>query len=273
MSMDNRVPLSELQERVYRIFVEFDRICRKHDIKYSMEGGTLLGAVKYKNFVPWDDDIDVIMIREEYDRFLEVAPNELSKQYFLQSYNNVRQFPLNYAKLCDNDTCIYDYDYTHLTKMNHGIFIDIFPIDNVIPSKLSKQLHIVGMLTSARKTKLKINFGKVGLLKKVIFGMLSILPMSFLCNQIDKCCSKYNKKKTDYRYEVCNSNKKFSPLPYEIYEELVELDFRDSKFYAIKEYDRFLQSRFGENYLMELPDENLRKPSHNPNIKILRGER
>ena len=267
--MGNRIPLSEIQDRVYKIFVEFDKICRKHNIKYSMEGGTLLGAVKYKNFVPWDDDIDVIMVREEYNKFLKIAPSELPKEYFLQSYNNVRQFPLNYAKLCDNDTCIYDYAYTHLTKMNHGIFIDIFPIDNVIPSKLSKQLHIVGMLTSTRKTKLKVEFGKVGLFKKVIFSILSIFPMGFLCKQIDKYCSKYNKEKTELRYEVCNSNRKFSPLPYNIYDELTEIDFRDKKFLAVKDYDTFLRSRFGENYMNELPEEEKRKPSHNQNIKFL----
>lgn len=76
-----KISLEELQDRVYRIFVEFDRICRKHNIRYSMEGGTLLGAVKYQNFVPWDDDIDVIMLREEYEKFLSVAPGELSEAF------------------------------------------------------------------------------------------------------------------------------------------------------------------------------------------------
>ena len=62
--------MKQVQDHIYDIFIEFDRVCQKHGLRYSMEGGTLLGAVKYKNFVPWDDDIDVIMIREEYDRFL-----------------------------------------------------------------------------------------------------------------------------------------------------------------------------------------------------------
>ena len=74
-----------------------------------MEGGTLLGTVKYQNFVLWDDDIDVIMLRDEYEKFLSIAPGELSEAFFLQSYNNVRQFPLDYAKLCDTSTEIYDY--------------------------------------------------------------------------------------------------------------------------------------------------------------------
>ena len=268
--MYNNFSLNDLQDRIYKIFVEFDRICRKHDIKYSMEGGTLLGAVKYKDFVPWDDDIDVIMLREEYNRFLKIAPSELPKQYFLQSYKNVPEFPLNYAKICDNDTLIYEYSYSHIANMNHGVFIDIFPIDNVVTSKLKNQLHVVGLLTSARKTKLKINFGKTKFVKRLIYGIVSKLPMKKLCSWIEKSCSKYNDRKTEWRYEVCNSNKKFSPLPYEFYEELTELEFRDGKYYAIKEYDKFLRSRFGDNYMNELPDESVRKPSHNTNIKILR---
>lgn len=233
-----------------------------------MEGGTLLGAVKYQDFVPWDDDIDVIMLRDEYEKFLSVAPKELSNGFFLQSYNNVAQFPLNYAKLCDTSTEIYDYDYSHLKEMNHGVFIDIFPIDNVIPSKLNLQLHIVGLLTGARKTKLKINFGKVSFIKKILYKVLSIFPMKWLCIWQNKACSKYNQKKTSHRYEVCNSNRKFAPLPSEIYDSIIELPFRNQMFFAVKDYDAFLQSRFGKNYMNELPSEEERKPSHSQNIRI-----
>jgi len=123
-----KASLNEVQDLIYDIFVEYDRICRKHNIKYSMEGGTLLGAVKYRDYVPWDDDIDVIMLRSEYEKFLKVALTELNKDFFLQSYNNVPQFPLNYAKLCYNGAKICDYDYSHLQEMHHGVFIDIFPI-------------------------------------------------------------------------------------------------------------------------------------------------
>ena len=263
-----KAELNELQDLIFNIFVEFDRICRKHNIKYSMEGGTLLGAVKYNNFVPWDDDIDVIMLREEYERFLRIAPTELNDNYFLQSYNNVPEFPLNYAKLCYNGAKIYDYDYSHLKNMNHGIFMDIFPIDNVKNEVLRKHCSHVGVLTSARKTKLKINFGKVSLVKKVIYKTISLLPMKTLVSMLNKACTKYNKKHTGFRYEVCNSNRKFKPLRAEIYDDLVELPFRDKTFLAVKQYDEFLCSRFGDNYMTELPSEEKRKPSHCANIFI-----
>ena len=261
-----KLELQEVQDLIYGIFVEFDRVCRKHGIMYSMEGGTLLGAVKYQNFVPWDDDIDVIMLRSEYEKFLAVAPAELGEQYFLQSYHNVDEFPLNYAKLCYNGATIRDYEYSHLTKMHHGIFMDIFPIDHVKPDSLRKHCSFVGVFTGARKIKLGVNLGKLPTVKRVVYKTQSLFPMRTLSRQVDRICKKYNKKTTGYRYEVCNSNRKFKPLPAEIYDELIELPFRDGHFFAVKEYDAFLRSRFGDDYMESLPAEEQRKPSHCANI-------
>ena len=263
-----RLELQEVQDLIYNIFVEFDRICRKHNIRYSMEGGTLLGAVKYQNYVPWDDDIDVIMLRKEYEKFLSVAPSELSEKYFLQSYHNVKEFPLNYAKLCFLGAEIQDYDYSHLKNMCHGIFMDIFPIDEVKPEKLRRHCSWVGVYTGARKVKLRVNLGKMPKSKFLIYKALSLLPMRHLSKRVDRIAKKYNGQGTGFRYEVCNSNRKFKPLPSEIYDELVELQFRDGRFLAVKEYDKFLKSRFGEDYMHTLPEQEKRKPSHCANIYV-----
>ncbi len=262
------IELKQLQDYVYSIFVEFDRVCRKYDIKYSIEGGTLMGAVKFQDFVPWDDDIDVVMVRDQYEKFLKVAPKELDSKFFLESYNNVDEFPLNYAKICLNGTMNYDYAYSHLKKMHHGIFMDIFPVDNVVPEKLNSHCSMVGVLTSARKTKLKVKIGG-NKIKHIIYKLVSLLPMKVLIKLLNMVCQKNNKKDTGYIYEICNSNKDFPPMPSSMYVEYTELPFRDRKFMAIKEYDKLLKSRFGENYANELPDEEKRKPSHNPNIKII----
>ncbi len=261
------IELNILQDCVYEMLVELDRICRKHDIKYTLEGGTLMGAVKYGGFVPWDDDIDIVMIREEYEKLLKIAPGELDPKFFLQSYNNVPEYPLNFAKLCYNGTEICDYDYTHIKTMNHGIFLDIFPIDNIIPEKLRKHCTHVGILTGARKTKLRAIKPKG--VRKFVYGALALLPMSFLIKAVDRACKKYNGKDTGYLYEVCNSNRKFKPLKAEMYTSLCELPFRDKKFLAVSDYDNFLKSRFGENYMSELPPEEERKPSHNQNIRFI----
>ena len=263
------IELQKLQDMVYSIFQEFDRICQKYDIHYTMEGGTLLGAVKYGGFVPWDDDIDVVMKRNEYEKFLQVAPGELDGKFFLQSYNNVPEFPLNYAKLCLNGTEIYDYDYTHLKNMHHGVFMDIFPIDEVKPEQLQKHCSAVGILTGARKTKLKA-IHPTGI-RKVVYGALALLPMKTLIGMIDRRCKKHNGKNTGYFYEVCNANKKFPAMPRNIYDDTMRLNFRDGAYEASAQYDSFLKSRFGERYMDTLPPEAARKPSHNQNIRVIEG--
>ena len=262
------IKLDQLQEYMYSIFVEFDEICRKHGLKYSMEGGTLMGAVKFSDFVPWDDDIDVVMLREDYEKFLKIAPKELDSRIFLQSYNNIPEFPLSYAKLCYDGTMICDYAYSHIKEMNHGVFMDIFPLDNIIPEKLDKQCSIIGLLTGARVVKLKINLGVKGV-KWLIYKLVSLLPMKMIIKMINKACTKYNKKDTGYIYEVCNSNKKFKPCESQMYKEYTELKFRDGEFMAVKEYDKFLKSRFGENYADVMPPEEARIRSHGSVVKYV----
>jgi len=263
------IELKKLQDMVYSIFKEFDRICTQNDIHYSMEGGTLLGAVKYGDFVPWDDDIDVVMERSQYEKFLQIAPAQLDGRFFLQSYHNVPEFPLNYAKLCLNGTEIYNYDYSHLKNMHHGVFMDIFPIDEVKPAKLRSHCSRVGVLTGARKTKLRAI--KPRGIRKVVYGILSRLPQKTLNNLVTKSCKKYHGKKTGYLYEVCNANGNFPAMPRRIYDETVRLPFRDGMYEASAHYDEFLKSRFGAQYMSTLPPEEARKPSHNQNIRILEG--
>ncbi|MBQ2890174.1 MAG: LicD family protein [Clostridia bacterium] len=259
--------MKQVQDYIYEIFIEFDRVCQKHGLRYSMEGGTLLGAVKFGDFVPWDDDIDVIMVREDYEKFLKVAPKELDGKFFLQSFNSMKQFPLSYAKLCYDGTKICDYAYSHIKEMNHGVFMDIFPVDNVIPEKLDKQVRIIGLLTGARVIKLKVNFGIKGA-RLLVYKLVSLLPMKLIIKMINKACTKYNKYDTGYIYEVCNSNKKFKPCPSQMYKEYTKIKFRDGEFMAVKDYDKFLKSRFGENYMDEMPDEDKRIPSHHQTVVL-----
>lgn len=120
--------MNELQSAVFSVFCAFDAVCKKLGIPYFLVCGSALGAVKYQGFIPWDDDLDVGMLREDYDRFLNEAPAHLPEHLFLQTAETDPAFPQLYAKLRDSRTTFLEKATAHL-KMHHGIYMDIFPLD------------------------------------------------------------------------------------------------------------------------------------------------
>ena len=127
--MDKEI-LRRLQLTQLDIAKEIKRVCEKNDIKYWLESGTLLGAVRHKGFIPWDDDLDIAMRRDDYERFKKIAPRDLSSEYFFQSWETDENFGLPFAKVRKRKT-IYKEIKAKNSKANNGIFVDIFPYDIV----------------------------------------------------------------------------------------------------------------------------------------------
>lgn len=125
--------LELLHNHLYKITAEVDRICRKHGIKYFIIGGTAIGAYFWEGIIPWDDDIDIGMQRGEYERFLEVAPQELNKDFFLQWVETDEHTPFWFAKLRENHTLFKEEQFKQ-AQIHHGIYVDLFPFDK-IPSQ------------------------------------------------------------------------------------------------------------------------------------------
>lgn len=120
--------LRKLQLAELEILNEFVRVCEKWSLRYYLVGGTLLGAVRHKGFIPWDDDIDVAMPREDYDKFATVCREELGPDYFYQSPETDLHYFLTYAKIRRNGTEVYEKRFKN-AAFHKGIFIDIFPLD------------------------------------------------------------------------------------------------------------------------------------------------
>lgn len=120
--------MNDLQKKAFELLKLFVEICEKWDIPYYLVCGSALGAAKYGGFIPWDDDIDVGLLREDYQRFLEVAPQELPEWCFLQNYKTEKDFPHTFTKLRNSNTTFIEEGMANI-PMNHGIYLDIFPID------------------------------------------------------------------------------------------------------------------------------------------------
>lgn len=111
------------------MLIEFDAICTKHKLKYWLDSGTLLGAVRHQGFIPWDDDIDLSMPVEDYNQFLEIANNELSDKIFLQTSKTDTNFKFDYIKLRSNKASIVEFhEKDTVIDYHQGVFVDIFPM-------------------------------------------------------------------------------------------------------------------------------------------------
>lgn len=132
--------LIDLHSVLYEILSEIHRICEKHDIPYFLIGGSAIGLYYDGGILPWDDDLDIGMTRDNYNRFINVAQSELHNDFFLSCVETDIHTPFFYAKVKKNNTLFVEERYKDI-RMHHGIFVDVFPYDRV-PDKLwLRELH------------------------------------------------------------------------------------------------------------------------------------
>ena len=131
--------MTDLQRKSFELLQIFVAICEKWNIPYYLVCGSALGTVKYGGFIPWDDDIDVGLLRADYQRFLEVAPQEIPDWCFLQNYRTEKNYAHTFTKLRNSNTTFIENNVAKL-DMNHGIYLDIFPLDGCPDNPLEMKI-------------------------------------------------------------------------------------------------------------------------------------
>ncbi len=260
---------TKLRMCLLEIMDEFDRVCRKNGIKYSMAFGTMLGAVRHKGFIPWDDDMDVFMDRENYLKFAAVAEKDLKKPFeFISITNNNKYGIPPVPRVMKGNTTMIETCRYH-EKWHNGIFVDIFVYDNISddPVEARKIRHKVDVYTNLLTWK---NRGAIfedatsfsGRIKKAIKNIVCcVLPSSFFAKRIEKNKMRFmgtkTKNKCMHCYPFGDQMDLLEPAEFDSY---VDLDFEGRKYMCISGYDHFLSLTYG-NY-MEYPPEEERVPGH-----------
>ena len=244
------------------IFKQFISVCEKLNLKYYLLGGTLLGAVRHQGFIPWDDDIDVGMPREDYEIFIREAQQYLPVRYFVQTNVTDPDLPMNFAKVRDSETTYIETSVKD-RKINHGAYIDVFPLDKhpddekELKKFQKKNVQLFRIIRKVFTLDKRVSF-----LRHVKQKLIQLLP------------SRYSwKKAVALREELLKSNKgekmlanycgawgKKEIVPTEWYGEGAELTFEGLKVNAPKEYKAWLTQVYGD--YMQLPPEEKRVGHH-----------
>ena len=250
--------LKNIQKILLAYLLEVDRICKKHNIQYFLGGGTLLGAIRHHGFIPWDDDADIMMLREDYNKFLSVVGDELPNGLFLQTSDTDKHCHYPFAKIrIDNTVYATQYSKSH-TAMHNGMNFDIFAHDKTANSRLGKKLHLQFTLLFRSMIFNRWNHRKIDNKHKFQSFFANILKMIFPISVTEwfqyKCLRFFEKKKNArYLYDGMGRNVYKEDFPKYYLDKAIEWDFEGYKFPIPKEYDKYLRYLYGDYNKLILP--------------------
>ena len=267
--MDVNSNLKEIQKVLLELLLQIDRICRHHGLRYYLFYGTLLGAIRHCGFIPWDDDADVIMPREDYEKFLRIAKGELSENYFLQFHKSDKYYRNPFAKLRKNNTTFIVPEHAHI-RMHHGVFVDIFPLDELPDGKMAKWAmwnitHFLERMQAFSCAKLP---GRLRIMKPLqCFWQLLFKP-SFFAWIANKIAVLFSGKSGYYMsvFDPDHYDPLHNTLSIDDFEPARRLPFEGVELLVPNRAEKLLVHQYG-NY-MQLPPEEKRAPIHSRGMKV-----
>lgn len=238
-----------------QIFDEFDRICKKYHLRYFFIGGSLLGAIRHNGFIPWDDDIDISMFREDYEKFLEIGKHELPSELRIQTNKTDKDFFYGHAKIRNiNTTAIRKIDWEAGASFNQGIFIDIFPLDSIPDNRFAEKIHcnfsnLIHKMVK-RYTYYK-GYEKHTIRTKLIYSLckcvLSFVSLQRLYDFFEKYIQKYNNQNTKMIGHLSEYyGIKTEQWPRDYFSDTVDHVFQDRQVSISTNYLKILNKTFGE---------------------------
>lgn len=261
-----KIDSSELKQIQIEILSAVDRFCSDNDIQYSMACGTLLGAIRHGGYIPWDDDIDIYMLRKDFNRFEKIFPQCYEGHFELGTLKRCEEWCLPFGKVYDNRTCVVEKRSKAKTP---GVNIDVFPIDEVPDDYTEwKQYNRkrISYVLDLRHSLLA--FSKMNSVIKncgvVLYTIRFLLTSSRkLAEKCDKYAQIYNGKGYEMVFETSLGISVKSPFRKSLFDDIIEIDFENRKFKGFRGYDEYLTCAFGD--YMTPPPINKRYSEHTIN--------
>jgi lipopolysaccharide cholinephosphotransferase len=255
--------IREVQLEELKILKLLNDICNKHDIKYSLHGGTLLGAVRHGGFIPWDDDLDVIMDRNEYTRFIDAWNAESPKGYYLQTKEKEEAYTRSFLKIRKEGTVFLQKDDTP-GEMHTGVFIDVEPVDRIPKNKIKRDLFLWNCFKYEIFSREYVPGGTfpMRILGHILLGLTTHKRRMRSIRSLYRKITAYNDDANLERIIVANFATMKRPLPADTMDKFTKLRFEDDNYMVISGWKKLLEKWYGD--YMELPPESMQKPNHIP---------
>lgn len=261
--MQKSIDINQLKSIQLEVMDYFHKWCQENGITYFITAGTLIGALRHKGFIPWDDDIDLVMLRTDYEKMLSLYPND--GRYRLYAIEKDATCIYAYAKIYDSETLMVEGDEKDHPAI--GVNIDIFPLDNVTDNyedgkRLKKQLHLLNDILGVKQ----LDRANRGFIKNVMVSVLRSISRCFSYPWLVRRIIKKSKKYIDNnnsRYivnAVIYAKGEREILEREWFKETIDLEFEGRKYKAPIGADQYMKRLFG-NY-MQLPPEDKRVSHH-----------
>lgn len=259
--MEEHSYIERLHDDILSIMDEIERICTENNIRYYLAFGSLLGAVRHRGFIPWDDDLDIFMPREDFNRFMDIAPKLLKDKFQLRWANTEKNYFLYFAKVVLRGTLFCEKK--RLQEENEGIFLDIFPLD--YSTKYNKVLEIRYFLILQIRQLLYVkglryDNSLLSVIRKFIAKRCTSVQLLKLLERIAN--TPYKKNRTCYINFPSSVTLKSQVFPIEWFGNGRYAEF-DGRMYKVPNNpEKILEQTYGANF-MELPPES-KRVTHNP---------
>ena len=256
------IDLNELRKIQVKILDDINSFCQKNKINYWIDCGTLLGAIRHKGYIPWDDDIDIGMLRKDYDKFLELY-NKKKSRYKLLAIENDKEYNFQFGKVIDSNTVLWEPDPE--TGVKSGVYVDVFVYDNAPDDdkKVQEMYNKRDKYNKLRNAQLYPDmYDKSSFKKRIMRFFLNIylkfLPKNYYSKKCIKNSKRYMNEDTK-RVGNFTSNAKIC-VDKKIFNKFVEVEFEKKKYKAPVGYDTWLKAFYGD--YMKLPPKEKRVSLH-----------
>ncbi len=242
----------KVQNKILEIIKFVDKICRANGIVYYITAGTALGAVRHKGFIPWDDDLDIFMTPENYEKFKKVFYEQSREKFYLQEWKAVENY-LEYAKVRMNGTTLIEPQFRNNKEIHQGIYIDIFILHKCPTNRLAQKKLFLGSKFATIVGLSQRNWKPKNTKQKLVLKMLKILPTKILTNYIYQKIYQYDALQEDYQYCFFITGAKFDTCVFERewYDTYAEYQFEDVILLGPTNIENYLKKTYGD--YMTLP--------------------